>query len=40
MELSDFVRDKVTEWGLSEFMQKFEGNVLPFCFGGHSYVCK
>lgn len=28
METSDFVRDKLTEWGFSEFIQRFEGTVL------------
>lgn len=30
METCDFVRDKLTEWDLSELIQRFEGKVLCY----------
>ena len=30
--MDDYVRSKLTEWGLSEYIQKFEGKVFQWVF--------
>ena len=37
--MDDFVRNKLTEWGLSEYIQTFKGKVFQWLFVGHRYYC-
>lgn len=39
METSGFVQDKLTEWGFSEFMQRFKGMSLLLFFNGNCCIC-
>lgn len=37
--MDDFVRNKLIEWGLSEWIQNFEGKLLPCFFVVHRCYC-